>query len=175
MVFDIIEFGGGVFWTIIVIDYLILTALPSPGRIGLTVGSTGIIGVVCDLPIIWDQNLLYNGFGYFGIGLISFFVLYSINIRLIRKDLRVYAKDKGISANGVVELLDNSEYSAPHDFKELHQRYHNEPSWEGFFDRLICWPTAIPNFFLGDFLRSITDSVAKWLVQRRDKVIGIER
>jgi hypothetical protein len=174
MLYHLIDFGSTIFYGILILDFIVLILLDSGHRVGLTAGSLIALGLLSNVQIPSFEQGFWPGIQFLGIGLATFVVMYSINIRLIKRDLKAYEISHSVTPTEMGKMLSGSRYDNLGDFKRLHYRYHNEPSWPSFFDRVFCWPTAIPNFILGDFLRSFSTSAVKWLVQRRKEVIGYE-
>lgn len=184
MLYEVLAATGFIFWAIILVDLLILSAMKSGPRIGLMAASVLIVALFTDafsaLQPAFDLRTLLYILGYFGIGLATFFIMFFVNIVLVKKDLEDWRLQHGVSRDSMRTVLrSNPKYGRGGDSnpildQDLYDRYHNEPSWAGFYDRLLCWPAAIPSWLFGDFLRSVAKTVAKKLVEFRKRFIGYE-
>lgn len=183
MLYEVLATTDFVFWAIILVDLLILSAMKSGPRIGTMVASVIIVGLFTDafsaLQLAPDLRTLLNILGYFGIGLVTFCVMFFVNIVLVKKDLKDFATEHGLSVSDMRTVLQSNprfgrSAGGPMLDQDLYDRYHFEPSWAGFYDRLFCWPAAIPGWLFGDFLRSVAKTVAIKLVKFRKSFIGYE-
>jgi len=178
MIYEILELGDTILYIIMLLDGLFLVGTKDNGvRIGVSCVSVFVFGAFTNFIDVLSLGLnaeTFTNIGiYLGIGLASFVALYSISIRLVRKDLLAFAKKNHMSKKQIGEELKEGKYNSKIP-SELYNRYHGEPSWEGFFERLFFWPIAVPNFLFGEFLRSFASSAAEWFVKRKKSVVGFE-
>ena len=170
MLFEVVVFGGFVFWLIFaVITFVLLLATETSDGVSggfLFLCSIGLYYLFSNPPVLdW-----YWYAGYFVIGLVWFFVVFNYKLAVLKKWL-----DK--NPEQIKESNISGQYIDFDHFKDKKYKkiYSEEPSFVRFFDRVFAWPLSMISIFLGDFSREIYEWIATYLESYKYKFLGINR
>lgn len=158
MFYELIMFGGVLFWALfalLCIFELVWVETDSVGGLGFIIG-LALFYAFSQPPIIGWQWIV----SYLVIGLVWFFVMFHWNLSKVRK----YLKDNP-------EMKEKTIYGWDVDIRHI---YDTEPSFSNFVDRLFAWPFSMIRVFFGDFIFEVYNQVAKFLVQYKDKYLGLK-
>ena len=165
MVFDLIVFGGIIFWCMIIITSCIVLSCIEEDECNGASFFTVIVGLILFYifskpPIISWQWIA----SYIGIGFAWFTIKFHYNLIKIKK----YCK-----ANPHV-LVDNKlNYSKCNN--EIYSLYKNEPNLFSFMDRVLAWPFSLIKTIFYSFIDDLYNYLAKFLSDYKDRFLGISK
>lgn len=185
MLFELVIFGGTVFW---VIFGLYIMALFSFGeeeggyRAALLLLGGAIFYAISRPPIIsWEWIV-----SYFVVGLVWWFLIFNVRLAKLRRYLKgnpefivgeklltqVYKEVTKINSASGLEYKDSVLIKTmPNEFVSI---YNYEPSPTTFFDRTLCWPISMVKFACADLATMIYDQIVDSLVNYKKKFLGLK-
>lgn len=185
MLFELVMFGGTVFW---VIFGLYILALFSFGeeeggyRAALLILGGAIFYGISKPPIISWQWIV----SYFAVGLVWWFLIFNVRLAKLRRYIKknsefvidgrlltkVYKQVTKIEKGTGREYQDSELIkSMPNEFQQI---YNYEPSSTTFFDRTLCWPISMVKFACADMASMIYDQIMDSLVNYKKKFLGLK-
>lgn len=163
MFLELITFGGIFFWSLVGIAFLLILINTDtdyePGAIATFIISLFIFWGLAKTPVPdwrWPVAYLATGLAWW------FFVF---NVRLVK--LRNYLK-----ANP--KFIENGEVKPYGMTDEMRVIYDNEPSFEKFFGRTLCWPINMIKFFFKDFLDLLYKKLSVFFLFYKDRMLGLK-
>lgn len=165
MIFDLVVFGGVIFWIVVVATTILALGFlessdEAPVACIIVGVITAILIVACDIPwaIRWWMPV-----AYLLIGLIWFMFMMTYRLRPLREWIKEDPTRKDLFKDNLVAI--------PRDLAKI---YRTEPCYAKFFDRVLFWPLSMLKFALQDLAKAVYDSLVASLIRYKHYVIGVK-
>lgn len=168
MLYNLIEFGGFLFWSLVIIDFLFLSYLTSDGGIGSSFWffiSIGLFYGLSNPPVISWQYCL----SYLCIGVVWCLFMFRYKLGKLKKYLKENPHYMVAGEVNFNVIPPKGSDVVPHEIKKIHSK---EPSFDSFISRIFCWPMNILNVVLSDFVEDLYNKVSDYLISYKNRFLA---
>ena len=172
MLFDLIMFGGMVFWGLFALSTILMMIFTDsdneyPAIMTFIVSLAIFFGLSQPPTIDWKFFV-----GYFIVGAAWWFFVF--NVRLIKLK-NFLTKNPEYIEDGKIDIPyshhDNNKAMLNREMIAIHE---SEPSYEKFFSRTFCWPVNMVKFFFSDFATKVYEIVSNFAILYKNKLLGLK-
>ncbi len=171
MIYDVIIFGGLVFWVLFGIATLFMLIFTDSDK-ELPAISTFLISLLVFFGFSQPPSIDWKFFvGYFVVGAAWWFFVFNVRLLKLKTFLQ---KNPDYIKEGKIDIpyssYDNNQSTLNREMITIHE---NEPSFEKFFSRTFCWPLNMLKFLFSDLAVKVYEIVSRGAILYKNYLLNV--
>lgn len=162
MIYDLIAFGGIVFWTLFVIAFIIEVAVQDTGA--SVVAFLISIAVFYGLSQPPDIDWIFIT-SYFVVGVVWWLIVFHYRLNVIKCWINLNQDKLKTGKNLYLHSITDA---------KVRLYFEKEPSLATFMDRVFCWPASMLRILINDIAEELYNKIAHWLKAYKARYLNID-